>query len=76
MHVLETFNEWYFVNYREKISGKKQELFNTMDKEFGACVSNCWVDVKIKMEYDTIAQSLTTQETNSEAGTMTSELSS
>ena len=77
MHVLETFNEWYFANYREKISGKKQELYNTMDKEFGACVSNCWVDVKIKMEYDTLAQqSLTTQETNSEAGTMTSELSS
>ena len=75
-HVLETFNEWYFANYREKISGKKQELYNTMDKEFGACVSNCWVDVKIKMDYDTIAPSLTTQETNSEAGTMTSELSS
>jgi len=76
MHVLETFNEWYFANYREKISGKKQELYNTMDKEFGACVSNCWVDVKIKIEYDTIEQTLTTLETNSEAGTTTSELSS
>ena len=76
MHVLETFNEWYFANYREKISGKKQELYNTMDKAFGACVSNCWLDVKIKIEYDTIGQqSLTTHETNSEAGTTTSELS-
>ena len=75
-NVLESFNEWYFANYREKISGKKQELFNTMDKAFGACVSNCWVDVKIKMDYDTLAQhSLTTHETNSEAGTTTSDLS-
>lgn len=75
-NVLESFNEWYFANYREKISGKKQELFNTMDKAFGACVSNCWVDVKIKIDYDTLAQhSLTTHETNSEAGTTTSELS-
>jgi P4 family phage/plasmid primase-like protien len=75
-HVLETFNEWYLANYQVKISGKKQELFNTMDKEFGASISNCWLDVKMKMDYDKApSDTCTTHETNSEADTMTSELS-
>jgi P4 family phage/plasmid primase-like protien len=64
--VLEEFTSWYTSNYQSKIVGKKQELFNAIDKEFGGRnKEGTWDGITLKTNHTELPSITTTVESDS-----------
>lgn len=74
--VLVEFQQWYFEMYSTKITGKNNELFSAIEKEYGAYKSNRWTGVKVRRDYEKALPSDGSENiiTDSETDSVTSSL--
>ena len=62
--ILNRFNEWYKELTGERLVGKQQEIFDTLDKRFGAYNKNRngWVGVRVKKVIDEVPAEMSDSE--------------